>query len=180
MEAEQTTEPEKRKRGRPKGSKNKVRNADAYQVPPSGHAFEAYRGDPQTIVARMFTMLDFAQQAVSNQFKDIMESKAPTVMKEDIEQLEKLGNTLHRTLMALQKSSDLAEEMAKRMTPEQLIEAAIKKIEGQDLNTLNAIIKRLRQTRARLAPVSNIDKVNMGDTKQTTAVEAIQSLLEDE
>lgn len=159
--------------GRPKGAKNKPKPEVVRQLP-AGHCFDAYRGDPTTIAARFFTVIDYVQQSIQKRLADYEKDPHAEVRRDDIEQLEKLANSFHRTLMGLQKAGDLAEEMAKRMSPEQLLDAALKKIEGQDIATLNAAIKRLRLYRASLAPVDAVDQAQLGENR--TAVAAIAAL----
>lgn len=165
------TEP--RKRGRPPG----VRNKPAVRlVPPATIVGEDYRhADADAIVSRQLAMLDWAQQAMRNEMKRAMGGKGVNVSLEDIQKLEKLSNAVVRAIDALKKSSDLADELASRLTPEQLLEAAIKKVEGQDLATLNYAIKRLRAHRERLAPVDGISKIQMGEAAGT-AIDAIAGL----
>jgi hypothetical protein len=88
--------------------------------------------------------------------------------------LEKLSVAIVRAVEALKKSADLAEEFAARLTPEQLLEAAVRKIESQDLATLTYAIKRLRAHRQRLGPVSGQEARAMADV--ATATDAIASL----
>lgn len=147
-------------------------------VPPSTKPLEDIRTvDPDTIVARQLTMLDWAQQAMRNEMKRAMQAKGQWIVAEDISKLEKLSMAIVRAIEALKRSSDLASEMAARMSPEQLLEAAIKKIEGQDLATLNYAIKRLRAHRERLAPVGGLDKIQMGEPATATA--AIAELVDE-
>ncbi len=144
----------RRKRGRPPGSKNKK---DAL-LPPTrmgavspGVGDDFRHSDISTIISRQFSMLDLAQQAVRNWLVSAAGSdEGLHVGVGDIEKLEKLSNAIVRAVDGLRKSSDLADELSKRMSPEQLIEAACQKIEAQDLPTLNYFIKRLKAYRDRL------------------------------
>jgi hypothetical protein len=164
-----SNEPPKRKAGRPLGSKNKAAldrgNADRadYDYP-----------DPDTLVARQLSMVNWAQVVVRNEFRRAMENRGSTIVlaPKDIERLEKLSNTLVRTIDALKKSSDLTEELSKRMSPEQLLDAAIRKIEAQDLKVLNYAIKRLRAHRERIAPTGGQGPV----VDTATASDAVASL----
>lgn len=167
---------EPKRRGRPPGSRNRPKDEQGRAVPPSTLPREDYHHpDPDAIVARQLTLVDWAQQALRNEMKRAMQSKGEWIGEVDIAKLEKLSQSVVRAIEALRKSSDLAMEMAARMTPEQLLEAALKKIEGQDLATLNYAIKRLRAHRERLAPVGGMDKLQMGETR-ATATTAIADL----
>ena len=111
--------------------------------------------DPDSIVSRQLTLLDWAQQAMRNEMQRRMQGKGVSIELADIQKLEKLSNAIVRAIEALKKSSDLSEELANRLTPEQLLEAALKKIEGQDLATVTYAIKRLRAHRERLQPTAS-------------------------
>lgn len=159
---------DKPRRGRPPGSRNRPK--DDRLVPPSTSPLEDIRPvDPDSLVARQLTLLDWAQQALRNEMKKAMQAKGEWIDGKDIEKLADLSQAIIRTIDALKKSSDLAAELASRMTAEQLLEAAIRKIEGQDLATLNYAIKRLRAHRERLAPVGGMDKIQMGEVATATA-----------
>ncbi len=77
-----------------------------------------------------------------------------------------------------QRALALAEELAKQKTPAELLEISIRKIEGQDLPTLQVILRRLREHRAKLAPITKRD-LKMMEGVYKTAVSAVASL-EDE
>jgi len=165
-------ESDKPRRGRPPGSRNKK---DRLAPPANQAPLEDIRPvDPDTIVARQLTMLDWAQQAMRNEMKKAMQAKGEWISSEDVAKLEKLSHAIIRTIEALKKSSDLASEMASRLTADQLLEAAIRKVESQDIATLNYAIKRLRAHRERLAPVGGFDKIQMGEV--ATATDAIAEL----
>jgi len=133
-------------------------------TPPSRVPGADYKySDPDTIVARQLSMLDWAQQAMRNEMQRAMQSKGVSVQLADIVRLEKLSNAIVKAIEALKRSSDLADELSARMTPEQLLEAALKKIEGQDIATVNYAIKRLRAHRERIAPIDGFDKIALGE-----------------
>ena len=92
-----------------------------------------------------------AQQAMRNEMKRSMQAKGEWISADDIGKLEKLSTAIIRAIEALKRSSDLASELSSRLTAEQLLEAAIKKVEAQDLATLNYAIRRLRAHRDRTA-----------------------------
>lgn len=162
-----TSAVEKKAPGRPKGSKNKPPPPLA---PHSTAPNEDYRhADPAAIISRQMTLLDWAQQMLRHEIKKVYEDPNAELWPKQVEKLEKMSNAIVRSIEAMKKHADLAEEMAKRMTPEQLFEAAIKKIEGQDVATINAVIKRLRYYRSQIAPVNGWDKVTMGETKAASA-----------
>lgn len=157
----------RRKRGRPPGAKNKPKPEISAPmprlVPPSSTPFDDYRhADPGAIISRQISLLDWAQQALRN---EMMGARAAERMVDNrhVERLEKLSNGILRAIDALKKYDGLAEELMKRMSPEQLLDAAVRKIEGQDLATLNAVIRRLRLYRSKLAPISTTEKVQLGE-----------------
>lgn len=172
--------PVKRKRGRPKGSRNKPQTTNPVRLtPPSFDPGADYRyADPETIIARQLSMLDWAQQACRNEMQRAMQGKGLHIDVRDIEKLEKLSNAIVRAVDALKKSADLADELAKRMTPEDLLEAALKKVEGQDAATLRYAIKRLRAYLEKLGPVKHADQIAAGDmpfgARATDAISALE------
>lgn len=184
MEAEQPSLV-KRGRGRPIGSKNKPRPelpepvASVRLVPPMNHQIQDYRhADPLAMIDRQFSIIDWAQQALRNEMTGGFAAKGEHVSI-DVRKITELSNALARNVEALKKAQDVMEELAKRMSPEQLLEAAIRKLEGQDLKTLNHAIKRLRAHRERLAPVTggNAERAQIGSADEEKATDAIASLL---
>lgn len=181
-------DPPKRKRGRPPGRKNDATIAAEALVnqrlaPESTVPFEDYRhADMGAIIERQITMLDWAQQACRNEMKQGMQRDGKRIDLKDIEKLESIAQSIIRTVDALKKYEGVAAEIEKRLTPAQLLEWAITKIEGQDTATLNAVIKRLRAHRATIAPVNGLDKIQLGEPsakKEQTAVDAMRALAED-
>lgn len=166
-------EPEqKRGPGRPKGSKNKKR-----LVPPGpGRALNDFKyADPMTLIARQFSLVDWAQQALRNEMTRGMQAEGTRIGQDDIERLVQLSGALSRSVDALRKANTALEALKDGLTPAELLEAALKKIEGQDLPTINYAIKRLRAYRAMVAPVEGKDRRQLGET----AADALRAL-EDE
>lgn len=170
-------ESDKPRRGRPPGVRNRPKDEPRLRAPSTKPLEDYDHADPDTIVSRQLTMLDWAQCAMRNEMKRAMQAKGTHISSDDIAKLEKLSMAIVRAIDALKRSSEMASEMASRMSPEELMEAAIKKIEAQDLATLNYAIKRLRAHRERIAPVGGMDKIQMGDSLDT-ATNAIADLLE--
>lgn len=169
--------PPARKRGRPKGSRNKP--ALAREVPPGIRPMDDYRHvDPDALIGRQLTLIDWAQQALRNEMQRAMQAKGTRIQSGDISRLAELSNALVRSLDALKKHNDLAEELQKRLSGEKLLEAALMKIEGQDLPTIRYAIKRLRAYIEKLAPVTPQDKQQMGEPlpPKGTAASVIASL----
>ncbi len=168
----------KRKRGRPKGSRNKVSVLPKTRLftgavsPGVGDDFR--HSDISTIISRQFSMLDLAQQAVRNWMVAASATQEGLHVGEgDISKLEKLSNAIVRAVDGLKKSSDLADEMSKRMSPEQLLEAACQKIEAQDLPTLNYFLKRLRAYRDRLEAQAPAVTVASAADRATDAIASL-------
>jgi hypothetical protein len=160
-----------KKRGRPPGVRNKPRAA----VPPSTTPLADYHyPDPNAMVARQLSLLDWAQQAMRNEIERGMQGRGISIQDVDVARLEKLSNALVRAIQALRQVSDLADELSKRLTPEQLLEAALKKVEGQDAATLRYAIKRLRAYLEKIAPVSQAHRMQLGEP--LTASAAIAAL----
>ncbi len=121
-------------------------------------------------------MIDWAQQALRNEMMRAYQAKGVSIQTVDLQRLETLSSTIVRTVQGLKASSDLALELAKRLSPEEFLEAALQKIEAQDRATLRAAIKRLRNYMDKLGPVSGNDRQAM---KDETSGEAIASLGEE-
>jgi hypothetical protein len=138
-------EAEKRKPGRPAGSKNK-RVAKIGPPNPNRPKSDYDHADPETLIARQFSIIDTAQQWLKSEMELIARGEGE-IAGFDVRRIHELSQALSRTLESLKRSADLAEEMAARMSPEQLLEAAIKKIEAQDRVTVEYAIKRLREVR---------------------------------
>lgn len=140
--------PPKKKVGRPKKIEKLGRAPTLSRTvlqPPSPEPGSDYaHADIDTIVSRQISMLDWAQQAARNEMRRAYQGRGLSIKIEDIERLATLSNAILRTIEALKKSSDLAEELAKRLSPEQLFRAAVDKIKSQDRATLKKVIKELR------------------------------------
>jgi hypothetical protein len=139
-----------KKAGRPKGSKNK-RVAGIGPPNPNRPLADYDHADPETLIARQFSIIDTAQQWLKAEMEAVARGESETVGF-DVRRIHELAQALARTLESLKKSADLADEMAKRLSPQQLLEAAIKKLEAQDLATIEYAIKRLRDVRRDVAP----------------------------
>lgn len=154
----------KPRRGRPPGKGNrltpisKLPTWSNYVVPPKmDYRYE----DIQTLVARQLSMVGLAQDRIREEMigvdkdgkKTYMGDKTITSM--DIERLMDLSATLVRSIDALQRCTKVAEELQKKLTPEQVLEAAIMKIQAQEPHTLSDIIKRLNRYRLK-HPKTNV------------------------
>lgn len=176
----------KRGRGRPPGSPNKPKPADIVIPTHAPSAMADYKhADPDSLVSRMLTLLDMQLTAAKSEldlsFKTA-DGKPRFYNAEFGKNLVDLANALVRAIDALKKSSDINEELSKRLSPQQLLEIALRKVEGQDEATLNYAIKRLRAYREKeFGSATPRAKVQLGEMKNfsNTAVDALASL-EDE
>lgn len=170
----------KKRRGRPPGSKNRVDVPPPAPlpraVPPGYDPMDDYRApDPLTMVARNYAMLDWAQQALRVQMKIGLGAKEGLrVSEENVAELVSISNGLERTMNAHKKAMDLADSLSKNKTPKELLDIAVAKIKGQDLPTLQAIIKDLRKHREQLAPV-NKREANLMDGTAAQAIAALEA-----
>ena len=166
MEAET---PVKRGRGRPKGVKNKKPWAQAGPrlVPQATTPNQDFKyADPNTLVARQLSLIDWAQLALRREIdRGAQANGLGGIGLDDIQRIEKLSNGLVRAIEALRRVTDIAEELKNRMTPEELLEAAVKKVEGQSPATIRYAIKRLRAFLETLGPVEPGDRGQMGELK---------------
>lgn len=130
MEAE---DPPK-KRGRPIGSRNKP--ALARPMAPTT--------DPITLVQRNFEMVDWAQAAIRREMQTLMQTPNTRAAEGLCKRLLDVSNALARSIDALKKANNALDELQKVLSPAQLLEAAIKKIEVRDAGEIRYAIKRLR------------------------------------
>lgn len=147
-------------------------------VPPANHDIRDYRHpDPFALIDRQFAIIDWAQQALRNELTAGFAADGMHIMPGSTKQIGELSNALARNVEALKKHMDLAEEVAARMSPADLLEAALKKLEGQDLKTLNYAIRRLRAYRERVAPVPGVDRMTLGpaDERGTDAIASLEN-----
>jgi hypothetical protein len=180
-------EPPKKKRGRPPGVKNRpkeVIEAEKHpprEMPPSEVPFGDYvAADPMTLVARLYAEVDWAQQSLRNEMKKGIGAKDGARLSfEDSEKLQKVAAALEKAIIAHSRANKLMKELAGQKTPAELLESAIKKIEAQDLATQTAIIKRLREHRKNLGPVSKKDVFDMKDTAGTAVADLAREVNEE-
>lgn len=164
---------EAKKRGRPPGSRNKGR-----LVPRSDEPLADYRhADLDAIIDRQFTLLDWAQQALRNEMSRGFGEKGEHISSADVGKLSDLSNALVRACDALKKHNDIADELEKRLSGGKLLEAALRKIEGQDLATVRYAIKRLR---AYLETMTPDKREHDRGPAPTVASSAIASLDDDD
>lgn len=174
-----------KRRGRPPGVKNKPKAPTPPDewVKPSpvlATAFDDYTvTDPLTMVSRNYAMLDWAQEALRNEMKKgLSANNGARLAEQDAAKLVDVSNALLRTLDGHKKAIELAKRLSEDKSPAQLLEIAIRKIEAQDLATLQAIIKRLREHRARMGPVKKRDAITMDG--QASAARSVAELGEDD
>lgn len=194
--------PQKRKRGRPPGSKNKPREpinvaAALSRVPkgpreiaPSlGEPFEVYHTpDPLAMVQALYAEVAWRIQTLRNARKlDKIEQqrKANDRVERGLQPNEAIvpilidtANTLMKALQSHEKALVLAEKLSKNKSPAEMLEHSILKIMGQDLETQRAIVKRLREHLSRIAPETAADKMKTGESplSNLTAAEAFARL----
>jgi carbamoylphosphate synthase large subunit len=124
----------------------------------------AYRhADPATMLSRQLAIIDAAQDYLDAKLRsgEFTERECKTMVG--------MCSALNSTVQALARSSKFAEELAARMTPRQLLDAAIEKLEAQDEPTLTYCIRRLRAARAKIP-------VKREPATTATAVGALASL----
>lgn len=132
-----------KKRGRPPGSRN--RRVSLIGPPNAKRPKSDYdHADPETLVSRQLALVETAQIWLRDEMAAVSKGDEPA-FDFDLRKLHELSQALCRTIESLKRASDCAEEMAKRLSPEQLLEAALKKLEAQDAATIEYAIKRLRQ-----------------------------------
>jgi hypothetical protein len=169
--------PVKRGRGRPKGVRNKRPEerfaVPAAQVAPSVLPYEDYTApDPMALVGRLYAEVDWGMTALRNMMKTgIGAAKGMNVSYEDTEKLAKVSAALCNALVAHDRAIKLMDKLKEAKTPAELLEIAVKKIEGQDLATMSAIIKRLRDKRKSIAPMTGADNTRIANTSMEDSME---------
>lgn len=175
MDADDTEAAQRRKPGRPKGSRNKPR--DGYRSPFEPVVIPPHRADrvidPLRLVDDQLRLLSWTQELITEDMRKAVDGKHnASPGGTDVRKLADLSAAIAKVLDAMRRSHELADELAKRLSPEQLLELAIVKIEGQGIKTINYAIRRLRAYREKIAPVTNADMLHIG----VTAADALESL----
>jgi hypothetical protein len=152
------TEPVKRGPGRPPGKRNgnkllplgKLARWDNYTTPPK---MDYRHEDIQTLVGRQLSMVGLAQDRVRQEMLGTTVDGEPGIIAsrcitlDDVERLNDLSNALVRSIDALQRATKVSDELKAKLTPEQVLDAAVDLIRAQDLPTLTEIIKALNTHR---------------------------------
>jgi hypothetical protein len=172
-------EPVKRKAGRPVGSRNgnkllplgKLSKWDSYTVP---HKMDYRHEDIETLVGRQLSMVGLAQDRVRQEMLGTTAEGEPgriakPITMDDVERLNDLSNALVRSIDALQRATKVAEELKKKLTPEQVLNAAVEKIKAQDVPTITEIIRILDKHRKK-------DPRHNSAAKTIAAADSIASL----
>lgn len=148
----------KRKAGRPKGLPKggraltplgELSRWDNYTTPPKmDYRYE----DIETLVGRQLSMVGLAQDRVRQEMLGATIDGKPgkishCITLDDVERLNDLSNALVRSIDAMQRATKVADELRSKLTPDQVLEAAIQKIMAQDTTTLADIVKRLTYRR---------------------------------
>lgn len=131
----------RRKPGRPKGSRNKPKPPRGV-LPDDSVMRDFKHADPMTLIARNFALIDWQQQALRSELQECAKQNL-RVTEGQTKKLVELSNSLVRSVDALRKANDALEELKKNLTPAQLLDAAVKKIKGQDVPTLKYIVRQL-------------------------------------
>lgn len=200
LEEKPEAPPVKRGRGRPKGSKSSYKQTRVLtsmsgggdrQVPPGASWKDDFaHADPATMLARQLSMISWQQQALRIKMQGGVKSDQEALndirrggkvtFAEDTKELLDLSNALVRAIDGMRKHMDMAKELAAQMSAEDLLEAAMKKIEGQSLRTINYAIKRLRAKREQLGPVLGLERHDIGheaeDPNDTPATQVLADL----
>lgn len=161
------------KRGRPAGAREQRAPGVLPGLPRkliTGEAKADYQApDPDTLIQRQLSMLGQAQMSVRVEMTAGMQRDGGRICLDDCLKLEKLSSAIARSVDTLKKSQELTQYLDARRSPDELLEAALAKVEAQTVPTIRYAIKRLRACLERLAPNSEASG---------TAVEALSSLAE--
>lgn len=155
----------KKRLGRPPGTRNghkltplsKLPKWSNYVTPPK---MDYRHEDIDTLVGRQLSMVGLAQDRIREEMIGVNPDGSERFMgdkrvtSDDVERLVDLSSALVRSIDALQRVTKITAELQSKLNPEQVLEAAIKKIEAQDLVTFTNIIERLVRKRKK-NPASN-------------------------
>jgi hypothetical protein len=160
--------PAPKRRGRPPGVKNRVVPADPVRLANIEHT------DPLTLCERQFVVAEWMQSAFRDELRRRMGTSSVAISMDDVKRFEGISIALDRAVKTARAALDTAEELAGRMTAEQLLEAALKKIQAQETSYVRYAMKVLRAHLDRVAPRADRNRAPLG-----TAVEAMASLEDD-
>lgn len=161
----------KRKPGRPLGSKNAPKatpftaRAPFDKTRPIKDSTGPTRTvDPMRVVDDQLRILAWTQELLIKELEATRGSTCPPLLL-DIKRLSDLSNAIARCVDSMKRVTDIAEEIAARKTSAELLEMAMKKIEGQDMATLNYAIRRLRAFRDQFGSALSVadDKATASD-----------------
>jgi hypothetical protein len=138
----------KKKRGRPPGRAGRklaplstIEKWSTYQSPPM---MDYRHEDIDALVGRQLSMVGLAQDRIREEMLGPSDAKCEKgVTADDVERLVDLSNALVRSIDALQRATKITQELKSKLTPEQVLNAAIEKIKSQDIATLTQIISKL-------------------------------------
>lgn len=137
----------------------------------TGHHADYHHPDPDAIVSRQLAMLDIAQQTLRVEMtQGLGHGDGSRISLQDITKLERMSSTIVRAVDALKRSGELARTLEANMTPQQALEMALRKVEGQDVATLRYAIRRLK------AYLEKLDPKNVAVAQADTASAAIAAL----
>lgn len=147
----------RKRRGRPPGSRNRVGVAQS--------PVDAGPPDVDTILNDQLRTIAAAQKQMASDTRD-------GFTEGQLRRLHALAAATVRAVEAMARAAKVKQELAERMSPAQVLEAAIQKIEQQPIETINAVIRRLTKVRNGLVG---------GFTPRTlvTAAEAIAAATKD-
>lgn len=156
--------PEEPRRGRPKGSKNRV------EVPSEGlRAAALEHADPTTLVERQFVIAEWLQTAFRRELKRRMNAPTITIDIDDVKRFESITASLDRAVRTLANVDKVAEEMANRLSADQLLDKTLQKIEAQDPAFVRYAVKRLKAYLDKLVPKADPDRVPLGTLAELVA-----------
>ncbi len=139
-----------KKRGRPPGKKNEPSLAPPGWRKPLA---EIQHADPRTLVDEQLVLAQWMQKSFKETIRKKLSGSEPKgISFEEIRIFEKMSSILADAIRTLEKVDAVAEEMSKRLTGEQLLEAALKKIETQEPQTIKWAVKRLKAALELKAP----------------------------
>lgn len=149
-----------KRRGRPPGKKNEPSLAPPGWRKPLA---EIQHADPRALIDEQLVIAQWMQKSIKETIRlRITGDKAQGILMADVKAFEVMTGCLATAIRSLEKVDAVADEMSRRLSAEQLLEAALKKIESHEPQTIKWAIKRLK-ARLELAATPRAPLVTASD-----------------
>jgi hypothetical protein len=133
---------------------------------------ETQHADPRTLVDEQLVLAQWMQNSFKEHIRQLLTGSQPKgITLADVKAFEVMTSCLATAIRTLEKVDAVADEMSRRLTGEQLLEAALVKIESHEPQTIRWAIKRLK---------ARLELTTTKSAPLVTATDALADLAEDE